>query len=414
MSQRLPSQSSPSANSTQLPAIDLATPSLSATKPAPRVLYIFDGRLDRPGLSEVCLHQVLALSESGVNVDLVSRGTARLDRVTFRGLRWTPANALSWLPSRMYYPLQMRFFGYMGARMIRRNHYDAVISWKGRALFAFGAAHSRGTPCVLNESLHHWSADSKPSNPVTERWPTISRHEREMEYRLATLILTPSDRSARTFVDHGFDPSKIVSIGRGVDTDRFSPRHEVMTDRPFRMIFCGRACERKGIREVVRAWQLANVPSAELIIVGQVDEEVTDLLATTHRGSIRWLGYRADVAGLMSQCDAQILLSSAEGMAKSLLEGAASGLASLHTSHTGVPLIDGVHGFVVDRSDIDGVARGISLLANDRARCHAMGRAARDLVVREHSWAAFRRRFIDATGAPNSWGTKVRPDPDAA
>lgn len=373
------------------------------------MLYIFDGKMDRPGLSEVCMQQVLALSEAGVYVDLVSRSPTRVDRVVFRGLRWTPANALSWLPSRTYYPLQMRFFAWLGARAIRRRRYDAVISWKGRALAAFRAAHSRGIPCLLNESLHHWSADGQPN--VKERWPTITQQERELEYRLATLILAPSDSSARTFVEYGFDQSKVLSIGRGVDTDRFYPQSDKSIRGPFRLIFCGRACERKGIREVVRAWQRANLEDAELLVAGSIDPEMASLVASTASSSIRWLGHRADVDELMSGCDAQILLSSAEGMAKSILEGAASGLASLYTQQIGVPLTDGVHGLRVDRKDIDGVARSIRRLAQDRALCHAMGAAARQLVLRDHSWPAFRRRFVQATRVPDGWGTYPQPDP---
>jgi hypothetical protein len=62
------------------------------------------------GIDAVVRQQLQALVDLGLTVDLVSRGDPEFDGVSFRGMRWTPANALSWLPRSVYYPAQKRFF----------------------------------------------------------------------------------------------------------------------------------------------------------------------------------------------------------------------------------------------------------------------------------------------------------------
>ena len=85
-----------------------------------KVLYIYEGKLTRHGIDAVVRQQLQALGELGLHVDLVSRGNPRMPGVTFLGMKWTPANALSWLPRSIYYPAQKRFFMALGARLAKR------------------------------------------------------------------------------------------------------------------------------------------------------------------------------------------------------------------------------------------------------------------------------------------------------
>ena len=108
------------------------------------------------------------------------------------------------------------------------------------------------------------------------------------------------------------------------------------------------------------------------------------------------MGFRSDLAQILPTCHAQILLSRNEGMAKSLLEGAACGLATIATIDCGFPLKEGNNGFLVERTDVQGVANLLNMLQENPSRCAEIGEKGRHTVVAEYSWAAFRKRFVNA------------------
>ncbi|NBS52256.1 MAG: glycosyltransferase [Spartobacteria bacterium] len=362
----------------------------------PKVLYIYEGKLTHHGIDHVVRQQLRALVENGFQVDLVSRGDPHWDGITFRGRRWTIANALSWLPRSIYYPAQKRVFMAMGARLIRSGGYEKIISWRDRALSALRIGSRIGIPCYLNHDAMHWSHAAATGSPPP-RWPALSRAEMDEEYRLANVILLPSENSKSTFLSHVADQEKLKVIGRGVDTERFSPS-PAKKDSVFRLVFCGRACERKGIRQVVEAWNLANLPSAELLVVGDIDKNVEDLVSQNSDRNIRWMGFQRDLPDLFNTCDAQILLSRREGMAKSLLEGAACGLATIATIDCGFPMLDGINGFLVSRENTASVAENLRFLHQNHTQCASMGKSGRETVVAEYSWEKFRERFARAIG----------------
>ena len=358
-----------------------------------KVLYIYEGKLTRHGIDAVVRQQLQALVELGLHVDLVSRGNPDISGVSFCGMKWTPANALSWLPRSIYYPAQKRFFMALGARLAKRGGYSKIISWRDRALQSFRIGTQLGASCYLNHDSMHWSRST--STGAASRWPAFSREEMDEEYALANAILLPSENSRVSFQGHGIPNKKLCVIGRGVDTDTYQPSPETQRDI-FRLVFCGRVGERKGIRQVVEAWKTAALQKAELLVIGQIDDDIADLVEETRESNIRWMGFRSDLAQILPTCQAQILLSRNEGMAKSLLEGAACRLATIATIDCGFPLNEGINGFLVERTDVQGVANLLNMLQANPSRCAEIGENGRQTVVAEYSWAAFRKRFIKA------------------
>ena len=358
-----------------------------------KILYIYEGKLTRHGIDAVVRQQLQALVEMGCQVDLVSRGNPGMPGVTFRGMKWTPANALSWLPRSIYYPAQKRFFMALGARLARRGGYSKIISWRDRARLSFHVGKNNGAACYLNHDSMHWSRSNGALKP--SRWPAFSREEMDEEYQLANVILLPSENSLMSFQGHGIANEKLCLIGRGVDTAIYRPAPANRTD-VFRLVFCGRVGERKGIRQVVETWKTAALQNAELLVLGQVDDDVCDLVETSRESNIRWMGFRSDLDQILPTCHAQILLSRNEGMAKSLLEGAACGLATIATIDCGFPLKEGLNGFLVERTDVQGIASLLRKLRTDLSLCEEIGENGRQTVVEEYSWDAFRRRFSSA------------------
>ena len=363
----------------------------------PRILYIYEGKLTRHGIDRVVREQLTALVERGCIVDLASRGDPGIDGVSFIGKKWTIANLFSWLPRSIYYPAQKRVFMNLGARFATQREYSKIISWRERALLSFRMGSQQNIDCYLSHDSMHWRGTA--AEKKHPRWPALSLAEIDEEYRLAKRILLASENSMESFLRNGLPIEKLSVIGRGVDTSLFAPNssHE---DSKFRVVFCGRVCERKGIRQVVKAWESAALSNSELLVLGNVDSDLQGFVDEHAGGNIRWLGFQKEILPFLQQCDAQILLSRREGMAKSLLEGASCGLATITTKDSGFPMLDGKNGFLVDREDTARTAELLRCLHQKRALCLEIGAEGRRTVVADYSWEAFRKKFLEAVEIP--------------
>lgn len=358
-----------------------------------RILYIYEGKLTHHGIDRVVREQLRALVECDCQIDLASRGNPAMHGIVFHGRKWTIANLFSWLPRSIYYPSQKRVFMNLGAKLAAKKSYTKIIAWRERALTPFRIGVAKKIACYLSHDSMHWRGSSPSTKAFT--WPSLSTAEMSEEYRLATRILVPSENSRQSFLRYGEASEKLCVIGRGVDTDFFTPAFPDK-DSTFRVVFCGRVCERKGIRQVVEAWKLANLKNSELLVLGAVDKDLQDFVAANSGGNIRWMGFQKDIVETLKKCDAQILLSRREGMAKSLLEGASCGLATITTKDTGFPMEAGVNGFLVDREDTTRTAELLKQLQSNPSLVSKFGKEGRRTVVDGYSWTEFRRRFLRA------------------
>lgn len=353
-----------------------------------RCLYVTSSRLAGRGIDEVITRQLNALSEAGWAVDLVARATTAPPGVRLVSQRWNAASLFSFLPSAWYYPLQKRNADAAGARAIRKTRYNLVISWSKQALQTFRTAGERNIPRVLNCGNRH-ALDSTESG--RRHWPQISTDHLCAEYRLADKILVASSTARASFLHHGLAEDKVVSIGRGADLDRFHP--SPTPPERFRLLYCGRVGARKGIEECLAAWKQADLPGAEFWIAGDIPHDYRTLADNPPPG-VHFLGFRQDIAEVMRQCSAAILLSNNEGMAKSLIEAAACGLPLIGTRETGLEIEDGHEGWRVERDNIAGIAERLRRLQTDATLRHRMGEQARSWALQHASWDAFAQRFI--------------------
>ncbi|GAA1482861.1 GDP-mannose-dependent alpha-(1-6)-phosphatidylinositol monomannoside mannosyltransferase [Gordonia sinesedis] len=203
----------------------------------------------------------------------------------------------------------------------------------------------------------------------------------------------------------------------GVDTSRFAPdplarnrlraRHG-LGERP--VILClSRLVPRKGQDVLIRALPLIRreIADAALVIVGggpyaddlhrladreKVAEHVVftgsvpaDELAAYHNV--------ADVFAMPSRTRGGGL--DVEGLGIVYLEASASGVPVVAGTSGGAPetVREGITGTVVDGTDVAGVALAIIALLADPATAAAMGRAGRDMTVRDWQWKTMAARL---------------------
>jgi len=201
----------------------------------------------------------------------------------------------------------------------------------------------------------------------------------------------------RGLVARGIPAAKIEVMYPSVDTDVFHPgldgaalRKELgLGPQDFLVTQIGQRSW-KGNDDVVDAMALviAKAPHARLLVVGvRVPALILDRARA--RGiaeHVRLLGYRDDVPQILAASDCCIDASwKGLGLTGTLPEALAVGRPVLGSNLEGHPevVLPGVTGYLFEPRDPAGIAEGILALAADPERARAMGRAGRELVLRE-------------------------------
>ncbi|HEX5049759.1 MAG TPA: glycosyltransferase family 4 protein [Gammaproteobacteria bacterium] len=143
---------------------------------------------------------------------------------------------------------------------------------------------------------------------------------------------------------------------------------------------------RKGIEVLVDA--MASLPDdVQLLLIGHMDAPAlaARIAASPAVDRIRRLGHRQDAPALTAACDAFVLPSiKREGLARSLIEAMAYGVAPVVTDCGGSPelVLDGECGLVVPVRDSAALARALGGLRADPAQRRRLGAAARERIAR--------------------------------
>jgi glycosyltransferase involved in cell wall biosynthesis len=190
------------------------------------------------------------------------------------------------------------------------------------------------------------------------------------------------------------EQARIIS-GSGVNTDQFIPVVSEFTSGPPIVMLPSRMLWDKGIAEFVGAAQFlrASGVNARFVLVGRCDSQnpaaiaPRQLQAWTENGAVEWWGHRDDMPAVLAMATIAVLPSYREGLPKALLEAAACGKPLIATDVPGCREVvrDKITGLLVPPRNAEALAQAISsLLADPEARA-AMGRAGREMVVREYS-----------------------------
>ncbi len=272
------------------------------------------------------------------------------------------------------------------ARLIRREAVDVVHTHSSVDAWVGGSA-ARLARVPVVRSRHVSIPIRAAFNPVY-RW-------------FADRVITSGDAIRRLVLAGAARPETVVAIPAGVDPEEFAPgppsdaaRREFGGAAPIIgsvAMFRGS----KGHEDLLAAFEAlrADWPSARLLLVGdgirrhQLEElvRVRDLAA-----SVRFAGFRRDVADLLRLMDLVVLASTrTEGVPQSLLQAMAAGVPVVATSVGGIPEVirDGETGLLVPPGRPDLLAGAMRAVLGDPAAARRRAVAARRLVEARYSSA---------------------------
>lgn len=158
-----------------------------------------------------------------------------------------------------------------------------------------------------------------------------------------------------------------VIEGAGVDPNQFYPATASFSRVKKRILFAGRLLKSKGLGIfLATARELAGRSDIEFLVAGMSDDRDPDALSPRDLASldcIRFLGQVEDMPNLLRDCDIVCLPTRyGEGIPRILIEAAATGLASIASSHPGCReiVVEGVTGQILYGQSDSELARELS------------------------------------------------------
>ncbi len=219
-----------------------------------------------------------------------------------------------------------------------------------------------------------------------------------------TQLVAVSHATRDYHVARGIDPDRVQVIYNGVDVDAFRPRPAegwlrrelgLPADR-FVVAAIGQICLRKGQDVLAEAAALnaSLLPHAHYVFVGERYSSKPESLEFERRITQRFaeagiaervhrLGYRDDVARLLSEIDLLAHPARQEPLGRVLLEAGAAGRPIVATDVGGTPEIvcDGHSALLIPPGDAPMLAAAIRRLAGDVALRRRLGTAARQRIT---------------------------------
>ena len=266
-------------------------------------------------------------------------------------------------------------------------------------------AHALKIPLVASwhTNLHQFAAQrlQKLLSFLPSKWSEFSCAHAERLALLATLrfyklprvTLAPTPAQVAWLAEATGRPSFLMA--RGVDTEKFHPRHRTSHDRTLRLGYVGRITPEKRVRflvEVERALLASGNANFSFLIVGEGSERAWLAHHLTH-GIFTGVLRDAQLAEAYANMDLFLFPSRTDTYGNVIQEAAASGVPSIVTGEGGPKnlVVPGVTGFIAE-NDEQFIARTLQLVANHPQR-QQLGAAARE-NMRGVSWdAAFQMTY---------------------
>ena len=349
---------------------------------------------------------------SGINVDVHCFGGARQDGAF--GYQ-TPQEFTSANPALQALATDMLIAHHLGDVDVVHSH-----TWYAN-MAGHTAALLYGKPHIISahslEPLRPWKADQLGGGYAISSWAE------KTAYEAASAIIAVSDGMRADVLSSypNVDPSKVVTIRNGVDTDEWSPIDDPSVAESFGItgryaIFVGRITRQKGLAHLLRAWSQVPDDYGLVLCAGSADEagigaEFEELVSQLQkqRKNIWWIKDmlpKPQLIPLLTGADLFLCPSIYEPLGIVNLEAMACQTAVLASRVGGIPEVveHGVTGILVDYTTDSAtfesnIAQGIAELMADPQRLIEFGIAGRNRAISEFGWDAVAEATISSIAA---------------
>jgi len=237
----------------------------------------------------------------------------------------------------------------------------------------------RGTPVVV--TVHDVFPITHPER-LSPRGARLLSAGIELA-KSAALVLCPSDATAESCREIGFDEDRLIVVPWGVTPPQVTDaevaavqvRHGL--DRPY-VLWVGTIEPRKNLEMLVAAFVAMHRDDVDLVVVGPDGWQTDgDALVAPHE-RVRRLGFVSDhdLAALNAGAEVLCLPSYEEGFGMTALEAMVHGTPVIGSNVSAIPEIIGDTGVLVAPDDCDGWSGAIGALLDDDRRRGELGSLA--------------------------------------
>jgi glycosyltransferase involved in cell wall biosynthesis len=320
----------------------------------------------------------VGLANAGVDITVICPAGEPRTRLEHNGVRVLDV------------PLRKRFDREAVRRLraeLTQGRYDILHLFSNKAL-QNGLAASRGLPVKIvayrgivgNLSFFSPVSWLRFLNPRIDRIVCVADAVRDFFLRMQPRFLrVPPERLVTIYKGHSLEwyraaPADLTALG--------------VPQGAFAIACVANYRPRKGIEVLVDAFGRLP-PAAHLLLIGggmDAPRLARRIAASPAAERIHVLGYRSDAPALTAACQAFVLPSTKrEGLARSLIEAMAYGVAPVVTDCGGSPelVVHGVSGLIVPVADAAAIATALRMLLADAALRARLGNAARERIGRD-------------------------------
>lgn len=379
--------------------------------PPVRVLYSFPHKLGAGRICTTAWHQVEGASRAGAQVTVLTGSQVRPVNEKI-AVKTTLALGKLRVPYKLIgRDLACHWHDVATSMWLNAHHreVDVVHGWPLGSIRTIRAAKRHGIPVVLERPNAHtayaYEEVERENRDVGIVLPDNHDHEvdpkrlalEETEYAEADYLLCPSDFVAKTFLDRGFEQSKLVRHQYGYDFSRFSPQppngaaHDGLV-----MIYAGVVEPRKGLHHALKAWLASGAhEKGTFMVCGEFvpgyRERLEPMLS---HPSVKIMGHRRDLPDLMRQADIFVLSSVEEGSALVTYEARGSGCVLLVSDASGAVCEHMKNGLIHPLRDVAELTAHLRMLDSDRALVEKL-RAASVADLNQLTWDEAGRRLAE-------------------
>jgi glycosyltransferase involved in cell wall biosynthesis len=291
-------------------------------------------------------------------------------------------------------------------RECRRASVTAVHAYEDCSLWQFKEAKRLGKACIYDMPIGYYPVWEQTQTEIAKKYVDwlpagglhnryVRREQKREEMILADLVLVPSSFAEKTI--GAYHSNK--GFGRapyGVDTEFWRPGLKKKRAGPLRFIYAGHLSVRKGIPQLIEAWEKAALADAELELVGPW--QLADGKRRVLRANIL---YQQPCSSEMLRsryqaADVFVFPSFFEGFGLVLVEALACGLPAICSESTAGPdVLTESCGRLVPTGNLEALVEGLRWFDRNRDLLPQMSRAARTRA--EHcTWKQYRVQVAEA------------------
>lgn len=315
------------------------------------------------------------LKDLGLNIDVFPVGIER--RITL----WKDFSAL----------MQLYHF-------FRKQRFNAVHSLTPKAgLLSMVAAYAARVPL----RIHTFTGQVWATRKGLSRW--FLKCFDKVISACATHVFVDSQTQRDFIINEGIvtsGKSNVVADGSicGVDVKRFSPDKDAggvirkqlgVDEKDTLFLYLGRLNKDKGMLDLAKAFSIVcdKRKDVHLLIVGPDEEGMKEQMLQICTGCdtrIHYEDFTAVPEKFMASADVFCLPSYREGFGVVIIEAAATGIPAIGTRTYGIidAIDENVTGYLYQPGDISGLVRYMLRMADSPEERRAMGRRARERVLR--------------------------------